>query len=43
VDGHPVFTFGSRQVYLDANVVYCYENPQQWTPMALADLVNAAR
>jgi tuftelin-interacting protein 11 len=43
VDGHPVFTFGTKQIYLDANVVYCYEKPQQWTPIALADLVNLAQ
>jgi hypothetical protein len=41
VDGHPVFVFGSIPVYLDSNVVYCYDPPrQQWQPIALQELVQ---
>jgi hypothetical protein len=42
VDGRPVFVFGSKQVYMDSNVVYCFEN-QQWKPVALSDLVKKAQ
>jgi hypothetical protein len=42
VDGRPVFMFGPKQVYLDSNVVYCFEN-QQWQPNSLSDLVKKAQ
>ena len=43
IDGHTIFAFGALSIYLESNVVYCHNPPNNgWKPISLADLLQRA-